>query len=114
MNIKFASTVLAVGSLLVPLMGHAADASDPTGKATYTSTAKTEVKDSWITTKIKAEFVKDKQVSAMRVKVETDDKGVVVLSGKAKSQAEIDRAVTIARGVKGVTEVTNNIQIATN
>jgi hyperosmotically inducible periplasmic protein len=38
-----------------------------------------------ITTKIKAEFAKDKQVSAMNIKVDTD-KGVVKLTGNAKEQ----------------------------
>lgn len=67
-----------------------------------------------ITTKIKAEMVKDKTVSATKIKVDTDGQGVVSLSGKAKSQAEVDRAVAIAKGVKGVTDVHNNIEIATN
>jgi hyperosmotically inducible protein len=43
--------------------------------------------------------------------VETDKSGVVQLSGTAKSQAEVDRAVAIAREVEGVTSVENKIQI---
>jgi osmotically-inducible protein OsmY len=52
-------------------------------------------------------------VSAMRVKVETDDKGVVTLSGTAKSKAEADQAVKLARNTKGVTSVKNDISVAT-
>ena len=85
-------------ALLLPVAGFAAD-----GKT------REFVKDSVITTKIKADFVKDKTVSALHIKVDTDAKGVVMLSGKAKSQVEADRAAQIARGVEGVTEVNNQI-----
>jgi osmotically-inducible protein OsmY len=64
-----------------------------------------------ITTKIKAAMAKDKQVSAMHIKVDTDNKGVVTLSGKAKSQAEADKAVSIARNTEGVVDVRSDIQV---
>ena len=67
--------------------------------------------DSVITTKIKTEMAKDKQVSAMNIKVVTDDKGVVTLSGNAKSKAEADQAVKIARDTKGVTSVKSDIVV---
>ena len=66
--------------------------------------------DSAITAKVKSAFVADQQVSALAIKVETF-KGVVRLSGSARSQQEIDRAVEVTRNVKGVTSVENNIQI---
>ncbi len=75
------------------------------------SSPKAFLKDSVITTKIKAQMARDKQVSALHIKVDTDNKGVVTLSGKAKSQEEADRAASIARGVDGVVSVENNIQI---
>src|SRR5207253_10244235 len=59
-----------------------------------TESAKEVVSDSVITTKIKAEFANDKQVSAMSIKVDTD-KGVVKLSGNAKSKDEADKAASI-------------------
>jgi hypothetical protein len=49
-------------------------------------------------------MVKDPVVSALHIKVDTDDKGVVQLSGNAKSQAEADKAVAIAKKVEGVLE----------
>ena len=67
--------------------------------------------DSVITTKIKTEMAKDKQVSAMNIKVVTDDKGVVTLSGNAKRKAEADQAVKIARDTKGVTSVKSDILV---
>ncbi len=66
------------------------------------------IDDATITTKVKSAFVADKTVSAMDVKVETY-KGTVQLSGFAKSQNEINQAVAIARGVKGVQSVKNDI-----
>ncbi len=66
------------------------------------------VDDSTITTKVKSEFVADKTVDATNIKVETY-KGTVQLSGFAKSQAEINRAVQIARNVSGVQSVKNDV-----
>jgi len=77
---------------------------------TRTERAKDATSDSWITTKVKAEFAKEKGVSATHIKVDTDH-GVVNLSGMARSKAEADKAVALARDVKGVTSVNNNIQV---
>lgn len=66
------------------------------------------VDDATITTKVKSDFVLDKTVDATNIKVETY-KGTVQLSGFAKSQAEINRAVQIARNVAGVQSVRNDV-----
>jgi hyperosmotically inducible protein len=76
-----------------------------------TQSIKETASDAAITTKIKAEYAKDKDVSVMNIKVDTDYKGVVTLSGNAKSQMESDKAVTLAKNVTGVTSVTNNIKV---
>jgi hyperosmotically inducible protein len=89
-----------------PVAGYA-DKSDKS----MTQSVKENVGDAVITTKIKAEFAKDKMVSAMNVKVDTDDKGAVTLSGTAKSKAESDQAVKLAKETKGVTSVKNDITI---
>ena len=60
--------------------------------------------------KVKAAFVEDKQVGAMNIKVDTD-KGVVKLSGNAKSKDEADKAASIAKSTKGVVSVKNDIQL---
>jgi len=109
MNTKLA-TVLVFGALLVPVAGYAADNMSK-DKPTVTEKVKENVGDAVITTKIKAEFAKDKQVSAMQIKVDTDDKGVVTLSGNAKSKGEADKAVSIAKETKGVTSVKNDIMV---
>lgn len=66
--------------------------------------------DSLITTKVKTAFVEDKAVSALDIKVVTF-KGAVQLSGFANSRQEIDRAAQLARDVKGVTSVKNDIRL---
>lgn len=68
------------------------------------------VDDSVITSKVKALFVEDKQVSALDIKVETF-KGIVQLSGFANNSTEASRAVEIARGVGGVKSVKNDIRL---
>ena len=109
MNIKIVTTTLLTSALLLPMAGHAAAGSD-----SDRSSPKAYAKDSMITTKIKAKLAMDKAVSALHIKVDTDNKGIVTLSGKAKSQEEADKAISIARGVEGVVSVENNIAIAAN
>ena len=68
------------------------------------------VDDSAITTAVKAKFAEDKTVNAVAISVETL-KGTVQLSGFAKSQAEKDRAESIARNTKHVRDVRNSIVV---
>ena len=111
MKTKRLTGALVAAALLLPVAGqgfvHAADKDRDTDR----SNPKLFVKDSLITTKIKAELAKQAGLSAARIKVDTDNAGVVQLSGTAKSQAEADKAVTIAKSVKGVTSVENHIQV---
>lgn len=66
------------------------------------------VDDATITSRVKARFAQDQQVSAMRISVETLQ-GVVQLSGFAANELEKDKAVQIARNVNGVKSVRNDI-----
>ena len=65
------------------------------------------VDDAVITSKVKAAFAADPTVKATEVQVETF-KGTVQLSGFVESRESAQKAVQIARQVKGVTEVRNN------
>ena len=117
MKSQLATGLVVIGLALAPAAGFAADKMDKkdapakTETPTKTETVKDAVKDSIITTKIKAEYAKDKAVSAMNIKVDTDGKGVVTLSGNAKSKDESAKAESIAKGVAGVTAVKNEIQV---
>ena len=104
MNIKLATT-LVVCSLIVPAAGYAQE------KKSATESVKENVGDATITAKIKGEFAKDKEVSALRINVDTDNKGVVTLKGNVKSQAEADKAVQIAKDTKGVTSVNSELKV---
>ena len=106
MNTKLVTTCFLAGALMLPIAGYTADGD------TDRSSPKAFVKDSVITTKIKAELAEQKLSSLVHIKVDTDKKGAVSLRGTAKSQEAIDQTVSIARGVEGVTSVKNHIKIA--
>jgi osmotically-inducible protein OsmY len=96
-----AQSVLAT-SLLVSL---AACAPTPTREGTGEY-----IDDSVITGKVKAAFAADPTVKATQVQVETF-KGTVQLSGFVDSRESAQRAVEIARSVKGVQAVKNDTVI---
>lgn len=74
------------------------------------STVGEYVDDTAITTAVKAKFVEDKSVDAGAISVETLN-GTVMLSGFAKSATEKSAAERIARGVKGVKAVKNELTV---
>ena len=59
---------------------------------------------------MKAAIFNDSSLKVNEINVETF-KGVVQLSGFVRSQADIDRAVQVARGVAGVKSVKNDTRI---
>jgi len=126
MNTKLATAGLLMGALLLPVVGYTAEkALKASPAAAPTAAADTPVPsepakkgrsdqpidDSVITTKVKALFVKDKQVRARNIEVKTVN-GVVELSGTARSAQESSRAASIAGKVKGVKSVKNDLQVA--
>jgi hyperosmotically inducible protein len=68
----------------------------------------TYIDDTTLTTRVKAKFAEDKAVSALAIRVETF-KGVVQLSGVAKTATERAMAEKLARETSGVTGVRNDI-----
>jgi hyperosmotically inducible periplasmic protein len=68
------------------------------------------VKDSFITTKVKAELAKDKGTNARDIHVTTKD-GVVMLDGTVASQAEKELAEQDAKKIKGVIGVHNGLTV---
>ena len=65
------------------------------------------IDDAVITSKVKAASAADPTVKATEVKVDTF-KGTVQLSGFVESRESAQKAVQLAREVKGVREVRNN------
>jgi osmotically-inducible protein OsmY len=89
------------------------DSSRPAGEKSTAAATKHEsagayVDDSVITTKVKAAVLQEPSLKSAEINVETY-KGVVQLTGFVSSRANIDKAVEIARGVKGVTSVKNDM-----
>ena len=79
------------------------------------STAKQEgtgeyVDDAVITTKVKAAIFNEPSLKSLEIKVKTF-KGDVQLSGFVSSQADINKAVQVARSVNGVVSVKNDMRL---
>lgn len=72
--------------------------------------AKEQVSDATITSKIKAKYVADTDISNFDISVETQE-GVVYLTGRVKSQAVKDEAERIALNTDGVRQVVNHIEV---
>ncbi len=66
--------------------------------------------DSTITTKVKAAIFNEPSLKVAQIKVETY-KSVVQLSGFVNTSADISTAASVARSVKGVESVKNDIRL---
>jgi hyperosmotically inducible protein len=86
-------------------LGSAADNTKAMG-----ASAADKVDDASITAKVNAGLAKDKDLSAIKIDVDTQN-GVVTLSGPAPSATAKERASQIARAVKGVHSVNNQLTI---
>lgn len=70
----------------------------------------TKMDDSAITSKVKAALIKDPDIKSLDISVVTRD-GEVQLSGFVENQIQIDRAIEIAKEVKGVRNVLDEMSI---
>ena len=68
------------------------------------------IDDTAITTSVKAAIFNDPALKSAEINVETF-KGRVQLSGFVAGEANIQRAVQVAQGVKGVTSVGNDMRL---
>lgn len=83
------------------------------GAATAASNAESTgdyIDDSVITAKVKAALVADPELKAMEINVETF-KGTVQLSGFVAEPSDIGKAGQVARDVKGVKSVKNDVRV---
>lgn len=100
-NLKIASTLIAA-LMLTAVVGCASTAKqESTGEY---------VSDTAITTAVKAAILTEPSLKVNEINVETF-KGAVQLSGFVRSQDNIATAVRVARGVKGVTSVKNDMRL---
>ena len=96
------ATMLFAASLVATLAGCA---STPTKEGTGEY-----IDDAVITTKVKASIFNEPTLKSTEINVETF-KGDVQLSGFVAQPADAQRAADIARGVKGVVSVKNDIRV---
>ena len=97
---RFVTFILAI--LLASVLGCA-------GTPTKEGTGE-YVDDTVITTKVKAAIFNEPSLKSAEINVETF-KGVVQLTGFVSSRADINKAAEVARGVKGVTSVRNDMRL---
>ena len=106
MKVAFATTCLVFGTLLGSAVACAGEDSD-----TYRSHPVAFVKDSAITTAIKAKLAAEHLTSMARIHVDTDRDGVVWLTGSARTQEAADKAASIARETEHVKTVHSDVKI---
>jgi osmotically-inducible protein OsmY len=102
MNNAFIKSWVMVIALLA---GLAACTATPTRESTGEL-----IDDSAITTRIKSAMIRDSDVAASNISVETF-RGTVRLSGFASTAREADKAEQIARNTQGVKSVKNDIRV---
>ncbi len=102
MNIFKRVTALFFAFLLLAMAG-CASTSTTEGTGEY-------VDDAVITTKVKAEIFNEPTLKSREINVETF-KGSVQLSGFVSSQDDINKAIGIARNIRGVKAVKNDMRI---
>ena len=102
MNRIFATSILFAAVALTSVAGCASTAKqESTGQY---------LDDTGITTKVKAAIFNDPTLKSAEINVETF-KGRVQLSGFVTSRENMDRAVTVAQAVGGVSSVANDMRI---
>jgi hypothetical protein len=104
MKTPLATTYVLFGMLLGPSVAVVAQDSDRSHPAVF-------VEDSIITTMIKIKLATAHPPSLEHIHVDTDQDGVVWLSGQTSSQAAAAKAVSIARATERVKAVYSEIKI---
>ncbi len=103
MNIRHRAIATAVIFSVTTVLSACASTPTTEGTGEY-------VDDTVITTKVKAAVFNAPSLKSAEINVETF-KGRVQLSGFVNSQDDIDAAVRLARGVSGVSAVTNSMRL---
>ncbi len=89
----------------------AKDRVDERAKQQRKTGASEELGDTWITTKVKTGFVGEATLKGSDISVDTEDDGVVRLTGTVTTEAGRARAIQIAKETKGVRHVVDNLRI---
>ncbi len=105
-----ASAALAATMLATLLMGCNKAPDDAVSASVPPITMGTQIDDTVITGAVKQALLADPAVKSFELQVETR-KGIVQLSGFVETQAQIDQALVVTRGVSGVNSVENGVTL---
>jgi hyperosmotically inducible protein len=110
--IMLGTAMMSGSALAETTMDKTQSAADSAGQKVDSSMNKVGnfMDDSSITAKVKAALVDHDSIKSTDISVETDDK-VVTLSGFVESQAQAEQAVTVAKGVEGVSSVSDKLHV---
>ena len=109
-------------SLLAGCQKQTTTTDTPAGRATTTTVTPTlsasqamgqaadAAGDAVVTAKVKTAFLADTAVKGLQINVDTSN-GVVTLTGALDNAANVERAVTIAKGLDGVKSVVNRLTV---
>lgn len=109
MNFKTLFVSAIVAASIVPAAAISAESKSTAQK----SEAAQFAADAAITTKVKSAFLAEKNLNSLDISVETLN-GVVQLSGFVVSSAQIQQATDVAKHVKGVKDVKNDLRLKTD
>lgn len=103
-------SVIFSGAALILISGCDNRQTATPATAPVTTSVGTEIDDGIITAKVKSALLADPDVKSFEFKVETRN-GEVMLSGFVGNQAQMDRAILVARGMQGVKVVANKMNL---
>jgi hyperosmotically inducible protein len=98
------AALVLTGTAAAPLLADTANDSDSSHPGAF-------VRDSIVTTKVKAKLAEKNLSTLTNIQVDTDNAGIVWLSGKAPTKDASDLAEMIAKDTDGVRHVHNNIVV---
>lgn len=115
MNVRDAAMAkaLTLATLVLPVYAQDAQQEPEEEKgatARTTADASEQIGDTWITTKVKADLLVTEDVPGSAIEVDAKN-GVVTLTGTVKSKAEVDKEVSVAKGIKGVADVKSELKV---
>jgi osmotically-inducible protein OsmY len=84
----------------------------PRAEPRKNDTAGDEVSDAWITTKVKSQFIGVDALKGSDISVDTNQNGVVTLTGRVPNEAARARAIEIVRATKGVHRVVDDMKLS--
>ena len=102
MNMLKRISALLIAAAMVSVLGCATQ-SEPQSAGAYMG-------DAWVTTQVKTGILNEPSLKVTQINVETYQ-GVVQLSGFVDNAAAQAKAVEIAKAVKGVTSVKNDMRL---